>query len=90
MKHLQHEIRQLHALRQDVEGIKTLKDSHADLSRDVQSIKSHVNGIADTQRSYAGTSDSKLQDLRRDMMPQDVRIDKAHMNLADMRKKMEA
>jgi hypothetical protein len=94
VKHLQHEIRQLHALRQDVDGIKTLKDSHADLTRDVQSIKSHVSGIADTQRNYARTDapeiNSKLQDLRRDMMLQDVRLDKAHMNLADMRKKMEA
>jgi hypothetical protein len=94
VKHLQHEIRQLHSLRQDVEGIKTLKDSHADLTRDVQSMKSQVSAVSDTQRSYARTEvpemNSKLQDLRRDMMLQDVRLDKAHMNLADMRKKMEA
>ena len=94
VKHLQHEIRQLHALKQDVEVIKTGLDSHADLRRDVQSIKSQVSAVSDTQRNYARTEgpeiNSKLQDLRRDVMLHDVRMDKTHMSLADMRKKMEA
>lgn len=73
VKTLQHDIRQMHALKDDVQHLKSLSDEHA---------RSNVRAdVADIQ--------GKLHDLRREMMLQDVRIDKTHMNIAEMRKKMD-
>jgi len=67
----------------------------ADISRDVQHIKTQVHGVTEAQqRNYSKTDiadmNSKMTDMRREMMLQEVRLDKNQMQLSDLRKKFEA
>jgi uncharacterized membrane protein len=70
VKLLQHDMRQMHALKDDMQS---LAEEHK---------RSNVK--ADVADMHA-----KLHELRREMMLQDVRLDKTHMHIAEMRKKMD-
>ena len=102
VKLLQHDIRQVHALKQDVQMLKEQQATdrhdmghvHA-LKQDVQMLKSDLQSLAQEQKRGNVKTDvtdmqAKLQELRRDVMMQDVRIDKTHMHINEMRKKMDA
>jgi hypothetical protein len=60
----------------------------ADISRDVQHIKTQVHG-AYSKTDMADMA-AKMQDMRREMMLQEVRLDKNQVQLSDLRKKIEA
>jgi hypothetical protein len=68
----------------------------ADISRDVHSMKSQVHDVTEhiKVRSYSKADiadmNSKMTDMRREMMLQEVRLDKNQMQLSDLRKKIEA
>lgn len=94
VKLLQHELKHVHALKRDVEAIQQVHDSNKDMYRDIQNIKSQITAVSDAQLRHSSKSEiaemnSKMQDLRRDMQLQDVRLDKTHMHIVDIRKKME-
>ena len=98
---LRHELKHIHTLKKDVEAIQQghddmmLRDrANTDLSRDIKHIKSQVSAVSDAQERNSSKSEmaemnAKMQDLRRDMTLQDVRLDKTHMHIVDIRKKME-
>jgi hypothetical protein len=98
---LRHELKHVHALKKDVEAIQQVHEdlklrnkANADLSRDIKHIKSQVSAVSDAQERNSSKSEmaemnAKMQDLRRDMTLQDVRLDKTHMHIVDIRKKME-
>jgi ArsR family metal-binding transcriptional regulator len=101
VKQLQHELKHVHALKKDVEAILQVHDdsrlrdrANTEICRDIQHIKSQVSAVSDAQQRNSAKSEiaevnSKMQELRRDMMLQDVRLDKTHMHIVDIRKKME-
>ena len=90
--HAQDAKRSISQMQQDMR----LKErADADISRDMQHIKTQVHGVTEAQqRSYSKADiadmNSKMQDMRREMMLQEVRLDKNQMQLTDLRKKMEA
>ena len=65
-----------------------LKHVHA-LKRDVEAIQQVHDDMKRRDTSNIAEMNSKMQDLRRDMQLQDVRLDKTHMHIVDIRKKME-
>ena len=101
VKLLQHELRHVHALKRDVEAIQQAHDdlklqdrTTADICKEIKHIKSQVSAVSDAQqrnssRDEIAEMNSKMQELRRDMMLQDVRLDKTHMHIVDIRKKIE-
>ena len=98
---LRHELKHIHTLKKDVEAIQQghddmrLRDrAHADISRDIKLIKSQVSAVSDAQernpsKSEMAEMNAKVQDLQRNQTLQDVRLDKTHMHIVDIRKKME-
>lgn len=101
VKLLQHELKHVHALKKDVEAIQQAHDdlrirdrATVDITRDIQQIKSQVSAVSEAQhwnssKAEIAEMNAKMQDLRRDMQLQDVRLDKTHMHIVDIRKKME-
>ena len=101
VKLLQHELKHVHALKRDVEAIQQAHDdlklrdrANTDICRDIQHIKSQVSAVSDAQQRNSAKTEiaemnAKMQEMRRDMMLQDVRLDKTHMHIVDIRKKME-
>lgn len=80
VKLLQHDMRQMHAMKEDINHIHQLKSEVQSLSEEHK--RSNVKAdVADMH--------TKLHELRREMMLQDVRLDKTHMHIAEMRKKMD-
>jgi chromosome segregation ATPase len=89
LKLLQHDMKQVHALKQDVQMI---RDKHESAHKDMHQLQSHVNALADANKRSNVKSDVsdlqlKLQDLRREVMMHDVRMDKTHMHILDLQKK---
>jgi hypothetical protein len=56
--------------------------------RDVEHIKTQVHGVA--VKTDIADMHAKMQDMRREMMLQEVRLDKNQVQLSDLRKKMDA
>jgi DNA repair exonuclease SbcCD ATPase subunit len=88
LKLLQHDMKQVHALKQDVQ---TIRDKHESAHRDMHQLKADVHALADATKRSNVKSDvsdlqSKLQDLRREVMMHDVRMDKTHMQIMDLQK----
>ena len=81
VKVLQHDIRQMHALKDDVQLLKQRHETDFKSLAEQHTRNNVKADVADIQ--------TKLHDLRREMMLQDVRIDKTHMNITEMRKKMD-
>jgi chromosome segregation ATPase len=82
LKLLQQDMKQVHALKQDVQSA----------SRDMHQLKADVHALAEANRRSNVKSDvsdlqSKLQDLRREVMMHDVRMDKTQMHIMDLQKK---
>lgn len=77
VKLLQHELKHVHALKKDVEAIQQV---HDDMKRD-KSNKDMCRDIQNIKSQISAVSDA--QQL------QDVRLDKTHMHIVDIRKKME-
>lgn len=110
VKLLQHELRHVHALKNTVEAMQAVAETHAldakrnisqmqqdlrlkeradaDISRDVQHMKTQVHGVA--VKTDIADMHAKMQDMRREMMLQEVRLDKNQVQLSDLRKKMDA
>jgi hypothetical protein len=102
VKVLQHEVRNMHALKRDVEDMQQnmqdhvsraesnarLRDSkHDSMHRDMQHIKSQINFFVDAHKSNTcrediATINEKLKDMRKDMTLQELRLDKAHVELS--------
>ena len=102
VKVLQHEVRNMHALKRDVEDMQQnmqdnvsraesnarLRDSkHDSMHRDMQHIKSQINFFVDahksnTSREDIATINEKLKDMRKDMTLQELRLDKAHVEIS--------
>ena len=92
VKVLQHDIRQMHALKDDVQLLKQRHET--DFQDHIKQLKSDVKSLAEQHtrnnvKADVADMQAKLHDLRREMMLQDVRIDKTHMNITEMRKKMD-
>ena len=82
VKMLQHDVRQVHALKDDVQ---LLRQRH---ETDMEQIRqSSLSGNA--VKTDVADMHTKLHELRRDFMLQDVRLDKTHMHITEMRKKMD-
>lgn len=82
LKLLQQDMKHVHALKQDVQS------AH----RDMHQLKADVHALAEANKRSNVKSDvsdlqSKLQDLRREVMMHDVRMDKTQMHIMDLQKK---
>jgi DNA repair exonuclease SbcCD ATPase subunit len=90
VKLLQHDMRNLHGLKQEVLD---LKDRHQnEIKSDMHQLKSEVYALSEAHKRSNVKSDVadlqvKMQDLRREVMMQDVRIDKTQMHITDLQKK---
>jgi hypothetical protein len=82
VKMLQHDVRQVHALKDDVQLLKQRHETDMEQLR-----QSSLSGNA--VRTDVADMHTKLHELRRDFMLQDVRLDKTHMHITEMRKKMD-
>ena len=92
VKLLQHDMRQMHALKDDMQLIKQRHET--DVQSHIHQLKSDVQSLADEHKRSNVKADvadmhAKLHELRREMMLQDVRLDKTHMHISEMRKKMD-
>ena len=104
VKHLQHEMKQIRSLRQDVDRVseatsKLQVDSNArnehslSLHKDVQQVKSTVSGLALGQQTAAADKsmqDSKMLDMRRDMTLEKIRVDKTATSIHNIEYKLAA
>jgi len=82
LKLLQQDMKHVHALKQDVQS------AH----RDMHQLKADVHALTEATKRSNVKSDvsdlqSKLQDLRREVMMHDVRMDKTQMHIMDLQKK---
>lgn len=82
VKMLQHDVRQVHALKDDVQLLKKRHETDMEQVR-----QSSLSGNA--VKTDVADMHTKLHELRRDFMLQDVRLDKTHMHITEMRKKMD-
>ena len=93
VKLLQHDMRNLHSLKQEVLD---LKDRHQnEIKNDVHQLKSEVYALSEAHKRSNVKSDVadlqvKMQDLRREVMMHDVRMDKTQMHILDLQKKQMA
>ena len=68
----------------------------ADISRDMPTMKSQVHDVTEhikvrgLSKTDVADMHAKMQDMRREMMLQEVRLDKNQVQLSDLRKKIEA
>lgn len=92
VKLLQHEVRQMHAMKDDMQILK--KQHDVDFKQHFHQLKSDMQSLSEEHKRSNVKVDvadmhTKLHDLRREMMLQDVRLDKTHMHITEMRKKMD-
>jgi myosin heavy subunit len=73
-----------------------LRDSSTDaMHRDMQHMKSQINFFVDAHKSNTSKQDiaslgEQFKEMRKDMTLQDLRVDKAHVHVAELRKRMNA
>jgi hypothetical protein len=89
LKLMQHEMKNVHALKQDVQMI---RDKHESAHKDMYQLKSDMQALAEANKRSNVKSDVsdlqvKLQDLRREVMMHDVRMDKTQMHILDLQRK---
>jgi len=92
VKLLQHDMRQMHAMKDDMQLIKQRHET--EFHSHIHQLKSDVQSLSEEHKRRNVKADvadmhAKLHELRREMMLQDVRLDKTHMHIAEMRKKMD-
>ena len=90
-----HEMSNIHALKQDVQQLKQQQATDRHEMSNVHALRQDVQSLTQEHKRNNVKTDvtdmqAKLQELRRDMMMQDVRIDKTHMHINEMRKKIDA
>jgi hypothetical protein len=86
VKMLQHDVRQVHALKDDVQLLKQRNDQLLKQQHETSLSEEHKRNAVKTDVADMHT---KLHELRREFMLQDVRLDKTHMHITEMRKKMD-
>jgi len=88
---LKSDLRQVHALKHDVQDLRSKHDT--EFKSDMQQLKSEVYALSESQKRSNVRSDVadlqvKMQDLRREVMMHDVRMDKTQMHVTDLQKKL--
>jgi len=93
LKFVQHDLKQLHGLRKDVEKLQADNSARTEhsltLHKDMQQVKSGLKALADTHKSGADVQ-AKLLDVQRELTLSNIRHDKTATSIHQMQCKLAA